>query len=233
MKQLNFIGTLFFLMLFASSVTAQTDKPFIGMLEYTISVADTSLAQLVPDNKMIVYCNDTIVRIENFTQHLGKQVTIRHMALNKSYLLVETPFGKYAIRADHNEIDSAKANMPSKYTFTKKHWKRKILGRRAKRMEVSHEYFEQPVELLYLKGYSPRILDVFDEVPGLPVKYTVATSDANFNYELVKMSEYTPNNDLFGIPSDFEKIGFEEFMDKMIESKMEHMENDPSPKEEK
>ena len=233
MKQLNFIGTVLFLVIFTFSSSAQKNKSFRGMLEYKISVADTSLAHLVPENRMIVYSNDTIVRIENFTQHLGKQVTIRHMVLNKSYLLVETPFGKYAIRADHNEIDSAKADVPSKYTFSKKHWKRKVLGRRANRMEVSHEYFEAPVEMLYLKGYSPRILDAFNEVPGLPVKYTVATSDANLNYELVKMSEYTPSNDLFGIPSDFEKIGFEDFMDKMIESKMENMENDPIIEEEK
>lgn len=233
MKQLTIFVTTFFLLIFCFSTNAQKKKSFVGMLEYKITVADTSLSHLVPENKMIVYSNDTIVRIENFTQHLGKQVTIRHMVLNKSYLLVETPFGKYAIRADHNEIDSAKANQPSKYTFTKKHWKRKILGKKANRMEVSHEYFEEPVEMLYLKGYSSKLLDAFDDVEGLPVKYTVATADANFKYELVKMSEYTPNNDLFGIPSDYEKIGFDEFMDKMIESKSNQMDNVIEPEEEK
>lgn len=201
------------------SALAQYQKSFLGMLEYKITPVDSIYKDIIPENKMIVYSNDTIVRIENFTQHLGKQVTIRHMELNKSYLLIETPFGKYAIQSDLNQADSAKQT--SKFTFKNKCWKRKILGRKANRTLVSHDSFKEPIEFLYFKGYSPKIIGAFEELKGLPVKYVIPTPDALLQYELVKFSEYTPNRDLFGIPSDFEKIGFNEFMDKLIESKSE------------
>ena len=189
------------------------------MLQYKIVVADTSLRDLVPENKMIVYTNDTIVRIENFTSQLGKQVTIRHMILNKSYLLLEMPFGKFAIQTDNSNADTVTKNPDKKYTIDAKCRRKKLLGRKANRANVSHKGFETPVEFLYLKGYSTQIINSFEDLPGLPVKYSVVTTDAIFNYELTKMSEYSPNKDLFGIPSDYQKISFEEFMDLLIESK--------------
>ena len=48
-------------------------------------------------------------------------------------------------------------------------------------------------------------------------------TDAVLDYELVKMSEYTPERDLFGIPDDFERISFNDFMDRLIDSQ-ENME---------
>lgn len=202
-----------------TSFAQKAKKSFTGMLQYKIVVADTSLRDLVPENKMIVYTNDTIVRIENFTSQLGKQVTIRHMVLNKSYLLLDMPFGKFAIQTDNSEEDTTAINPEKKYTVDTKCRRRKILGRKANRAEVSHKGFETPVEFLYLKDYSSQILNSFEDLPGLPVKYSIVTPDAIFNYELTKMSEYSPDSDLFGIPSDYQKISFEEFMDQLIESK--------------
>jgi hypothetical protein len=60
---------------------------------------------------------------------------------------------------------------------------------------------------------------VYSEIPGLPVRYSVPMTDATLDYELVKMSEYTPDRDLFGIPDDFERISFNDFMDRLIDSK--------------
>lgn len=211
--------TLFLITIISRPVISQNTKSFSGMLEYKITPVDTTLKDLIPENKMIVYSNDTIVRIENFTQHLGKQVTIRHMKLNKSYLLVDTPFGKYAIRADHNKADSVEQE--PKFTFDNKCGRKKILGRKAKKALVSHESFEDPIEFLYLKGYSSEIIGAFENLNGLPVQYVIPTPDALMQYELVKISEYTPSRDLFGIPSEYEKIDFNDFMDKLIESKSE------------
>ena len=90
-------------------------------------------------------------------------------------------------------------------------------------MLVSHADFEEPIEFLYLKGYSNKIVDTYEEVPGLPVKYSIPMTDAVLDYELVKMSEYTPERDLFGIPDDFERISFNDFMDRLIDSQ-ENME---------
>lgn len=222
--------TFIALMLCSPASWAQKTKSFIGRLEYSIIPSDTAMQKIIPENKMIVYSNDTIVRIENFTSHLGKQVTIRHMHLNKSYILLSTAFGNYAIQADNSKTDTIPSDPEKKYTLKKKCFKRKLLARKAKRMIASHKAFKEPREFLYYKGYSTEIIDAFDDMPGLPVKYSLVTPDAILDYELTKMSEYTPDRDLFGIPSDYEKISFNDFMDKLIESKSEFSpEGAPAP----
>jgi hypothetical protein len=200
-------------------------KTFTGMLEYKISVRDSALRDLVPDNRMIVYTNDTIVRVENFTQNLGQQIAIKHMLLDKSYLMLDTEFGKYAIQMDESEgqkDQQARDTTPSEmdqFVFDKKCGKTRMQGHKMKRVMVSHPQFKEPIEFLYMKGYSRKIVDAYPEIEGIPTKYSVITPDAIFDYTLEKISEYSPEQDLFGIPSDFERISFDEFMDKLIDAK--------------
>ena len=197
-------------------------KSFSGMLEYKISVRDSAMRSLVPDNRMLVYTNDTIVRIENYTDHLGTQIAIKHMILDKSYLLIETDFGKFALQMNatpeqEGKLEADSLNQGNGFTFTKKRGKTRMLGLKMNRMMVSHADFGEPIEFLYLKKYSRKIVDAYPELDGIPVKYSVITTDAIYDYELVKISEYNPSHDLFGIPSDYERITFDEFMDKMIQ----------------
>ena len=208
---------LILLLLSPLGTFSQKKKAFTGMLEYKISVRDTSLKALYPDNQMFLYTNDTITRLENFTGQLGKQVTIRHMEKNKSYLLMNTPLGKYAIKTDHNSLADS-TTYKSKYTFKKKWFKRKVNGIRAKRIIASHPDFKEPIEFLYLKKYSKEYLNNFPEVPGLLVKYSVSTPDGILDYELVKMEKYAPSRDLFGIPSDYKRVTIDEFMNEVIEN---------------
>lgn len=226
MRKLVLIFTLFLALPLLSFGQSKRTKTFTGMLEYKISVRDSSLKALVPDNRMIVYTNDTITRIENFTDNLGRQIAIKHMAMSKSYLLLETNFGKYAIQMDESEAQKAKqasdstvTSAKNEFEFKNKCGRKKLLGRKMNRVMVAHKDFEEPIEFLYLKGYSTEIVDAYPEINGIPTKYSVITPDAIFDYELVKISEYTPDRDLFGIPSDFERISFDGFMDKLIESK--------------
>ena len=81
---------LFLLISLQSSLFAQkkTDV-FQGQLTYRITICDTSLRKLVPENYMIVVTDDTLLRIENNTERFGRQTVIKHMGLNKSYLLLE------------------------------------------------------------------------------------------------------------------------------------------------
>ena len=195
------------------------------MLEYKISVRDSALQDLVPDTRMVVYTNDTIVRIENFTDRLGLQIAIKHMVLDKSYLLLETEFGKYAIQMDETktqekmQASDTTQSEADKFSYTKKCGKQRLHGRKMNRVLVSNPGFEEPIEFLYLKGYSTKIVDTYPKIGGLPTKYSVITADAIYDYELVKISEYAPTHDLFGVPSDFKRVSFDEFIDKMIESK--------------
>ncbi len=222
-KFLRFFTTIIIISL-TINAHSQYKKHFTGMLEYRISVRDTTMRNMMPDNKMVVYTNDTVVRVENYTQNLGKQVAIKHMHNGKSYLLLETDFGKYALQMNADEELSSEPNPNdtakiAEYIFAKKCFKREIIGRKAKRMIVSHTDFEEPIEFLYLRGYSSKIVDTYKEISGLPVRFSIPMTDAVLDYELIKMSEYTPNRDLFGIPDDFEKISFDKFMDRLIDSK--------------
>ncbi len=204
----------------STPLSAQKKNSFTGMLEYKITVRDTNLRAFFPDNSMFIYTNDTIVRQENYTPQLGEQVTIRHMEKNKSYLLLTTDFGNFAIPSDLSELtgkDSTKR--VSKYHFSKKAFGKKVLGRKAKRMIVTHDDQKDPFEFLYYKNIANKYNDAFPEMPGLPVRYSVVTPDAVFDYQLVRISEYTPNRDLFGIPSDYERTTFDDFIEKMIQSK--------------
>ena len=204
--------------LFSSIGFGQKKKAFTGMLEYDISTYDSITKTSSHVNNMIVYTNDTISRMENFTGQLGKQVTIRHIEKNKSYLLIEvSDSAKFAIKTNLNVSDSLKK--ATLYTFKKKFFKKKVLGMRANRMMVDHPDFAEPIEFLYLKKYSREYLNNFLSIPGLLVKYSVATPNGVMNYELTKFSQYDVNRDLFGIPSNFKKVTFDEFMDEMLEMK--------------
>lgn len=186
------------------------------MLEYSVSLYDSTSSESEFVNSMIIYTNDTISRMENFTGQLGKQVTIRHMAKNKSYLLIEvSDTAKFAIKTNLNVSDSLKR--ATKYTFKKKMFKKKVLGMRANRMIVDHPDFPEPIEFLYLKKYSREYLNNFESIPGLLVSYSVVTPNGIMNYKLEKFSQYTVDRDLFGIPSDFQKVTLDEFMDAMLQ----------------
>lgn len=207
-----------FLIGISLSTTAQKFKHFSGLLEYKITVEDTSLADLFPESRMFIYTNDTIVRMENLTSSLGKQVTIRHTEKQKAYQLIETEFGKFAIKADLTE---AQDTVPTedRYSFDKKCRRQKILGKKAISYEVNQKSYKTPKTFLFYKNYSNKYLNTFDEIPYLPVVYYVTTYDAILKYELVRISEYTPDRDLFGIPADYERVTFDEFIDKYLEFK--------------
>ena len=126
-----------------SPIFSQGNKtPFIGTLTYRITICDTALQKFVPTRYMKVSTNDTLIRIENETDRLGKQVVIKHMPLQKSYLLLETAFGKYAIQTDHSLI---KADTILPYTFRRKLGKLKICGLKAKKVLASHKGFTEPL----------------------------------------------------------------------------------------
>jgi hypothetical protein len=205
-----------------SSTFAQEQLPFQGKLVYSIQIMDSSLRKIYPDKEMVIYTNDTLLRVENSTDQLGKQVLIKHMALNKSYLLLETPIDNYAIQTDHStqKVDS----FP--YSFQKKLGKRKIAGIKANRLMVKHAAYEKPMAFLYFKNTSNKYLNAFTNFPGLLVNYYVVTVDGIFVYSLKSMETMVPQHDLFGIPSDFKKVTFDQFMNEIMNFNSEEPEGE-------
>ena len=187
-------------------------EQFSGKLIYSIRITDTSLQRMIPCRQMVIYTNDTLIRIENETDQLGKQVIIKHLTLNKSYLLLNTPMNNYAIQTDHN--DGKEIKYP--YSFTSKRGKRKFLGIKAKRLMVSHENFLEPIEFLYLPLFSPKYINTLENFPGLPVLYYISSVDGTYEFRLISIEKSTPNHDLFGIPSDYKRVTFDNFLNEML-----------------
>ena len=82
--RLSIVDILFYLLLFQSTAYGQgTKASFVGKLTYKITICDTALERFIPVRYMTVYTNDTLIRIENETDRLGKQIVIKHLFLNK------------------------------------------------------------------------------------------------------------------------------------------------------
>lgn len=224
-KLFVFAGLCLILLCSSAHSFGQKQKSFTGMLEYRVTPEDTSLNSLYPETSMIVYTNDTIVRMENYTSSFGKQVTIRHIEKNKSYQLLETDFGKYAIQVDLNQKDTVPTE--ARYTFDKTCGKKKILGKKAKAIEVMSEGYTEPKTFYYYKDIENKYINTFPEIPGLVTEYYVTTYDVILKYELVRINEYTPDRDLFGIPSDYKRVSIDEFMDIYLEYKSKGEITDP------
>jgi hypothetical protein len=190
-------------------------SPFVGTLTYKITICDTALQKFVPTRYMRIHSDDTLTRIENESDRLGLQVVIKHMQLNKSYLLLQTPFGKYAIQTDHNQ---SKQDSVLPYSFKKKFGKKKICGLKATKTSVRHKGFADPMVFYCVKKYSPKYLNTFENAPGLPVIYYIPTNDGMYKYELIEVELRKPAHDLFGIPSDFERVTFDQFMEEVMKT---------------
>jgi hypothetical protein len=195
----------------ASYSNAQKQKPFSGRLIYSIEVMDTSLSSLFPKKEMKIYTNDTLVRAENFTDQLGLQVAIRHLQLNKSYLLLQTEKGDFAIQTKF-EKDLEK---PSRFTYKKKCGKKKIAGVKCKKVHVFNENFKEDVFFYYSKRFSSKYLDGFESFPGLLTEYYVPTPDGIFKYSLTSMEEDPTNLDLYGVPFGYKRVTMDEFIELM------------------
>jgi len=215
---------LFLFLTFSTlKVASQKYEPFQGKLVYSIEMADTATHKFIPTRTMVIYTNDTIVRIENETNQLGKQVVIKHTLLKKSILLLQNNGDKYAIQTDLSKQEKNKKidSLKSLITYKKKFGRVKILGFEANKMELKVKGKKQAVEILYLKQFSPKYIDAFNEIPGLPVRYYINTEDGVAVYTLVYLEKVKLNNDLFGIPIDYKKVSFDQFMDEMIKKKQD------------
>lgn len=204
--------------LFTFSVFSQKHEKFTGKLVYEITMVDTALQKVYPKREMVVFTNDTIVRIENETKQFGKQILIKHTILNKSYLLLNDGLNKFAIQTDLSKAQSPDTNS-SQPIYKKKCSREKILDFKTKKLKITSNRDTQPIEILYVKKLSPKYIEAYNDSPGLPVKYTIETNEGMVLYQLTSIKNYTPDHDLFGIPSDYKKVSFDDFLNLMYQNK--------------
>ena len=195
---------------------SQKQPPFSGRMIYRIDFVPSldSMGKAMTQSKMVIYTNDTLVRVESETQQFGQQVLIKHLQLQKYYLMLQFEGQKFAIQ-QHVPADT----VPSKYTFKKKLFGKKMIsGIKAKRVMVRTETFTKPIEMWYFPSVSPKYLDVLKGIKGLPVDYYIQMENGFLHYVLESIESSPVNMDLFGIPTDFRKVTFDQFIDEMMKS---------------
>lgn len=210
MKQLFY---LFLLIFGSSSLFGQKYTPFQGKLVYRVEFRDSASQKSDPPSIMTLYTNDTLVRIESETMQLGQQILIKHLQLHKYYILLEVNEQKFAIQ--HTE---AKDTVASKYVFKHKRGSKLFDGKKAKKILVSTPHYPKPLVMYYFKDINPIYLEAIKGIPGLPAEYFLRNEDGIYHYTLIDFSEEKPSKDLFGVPSDYKKVSFDEFIQLMVPS---------------
>jgi hypothetical protein len=201
----------FILLLSFSSIFAQKQVPFVGKLTYEVTSCDSLLKDKLQASKMIVFSNDTLIRIENNSSVVGVQTLIKHLKLNKSYLLINSPIGKIALQS--NQLTQATDSL--NYSFTKKRGTKKIAGLKAKKLTVHVKKINAYFDFYYVDKISSCYLNNFSSFPGLPVLYYLATPEGIFKYELKEIETHLPAKDMFGIPSEYKKMSFDAFINEI------------------
>lgn len=181
---------------------------FSGILKYKASVMAPDTNAVWKSWRITLYTNDTVVRVETETEQFGVQVYIRNMSLNKAYLLLELDGNKYAIQTD---LSKKTDSIAKSYTVKKKRGSKRIAGLKAKKYLVKDENTEG-FYCYFSTKLSNKYLQVYPEVKGLALDYYIPSQDGLIHYELTEKKEQQVNRDLFGIPSDYKRISFEEFM---------------------
>lgn len=204
---MRFLVVFFLLLGFQSSA----QKSFSGVFNYKASLLSPDSNKVIANWNVVVFTNDTIVRVETTTPNLGKQVYIRHTALNKAYLLLEVNNVNYAIQTDLDKRSKADT-IKEKYSFKKKVIGKKINGLKCARYIVTPKSSNQSFTCYFSKKYPGKYLEVFPEMKGLAVDYYLSTNDGIVHYELMKVEEKVLSRDLFGVPSDYKRVTFSEFM---------------------
>lgn len=195
-------------------VACSAQDSFVGKLVYEVKLADTAMQKLTNPNKMIIYTNDTILRVESESVTMGKQVMIKHLIKHKAYLLVQSAKGDFAVQIK----DTRSKDSISKYSFEKARGKKRICGLKSKKLLVSNPSIKQKFTFYYSPSFKAKYLPGYEDFPGLLSEYYSVSADGVYHYKLIEITPKTVSSDLFGIPSNYQIISMSDFVDLMTGS---------------
>jgi hypothetical protein len=136
-----------FLFSFLCSATIIAQKkhlPFSGELLFK---AQRVIPMDSMQEHMLIYAKDSLLKVINFSSTLGKQELIKHLTKEKSYLLLETTKGKYAIRTNYTKYQDTTLS----YSFKKKLGSKRIAGMKAKKLSVTFTDIDKKFTFYYYK----------------------------------------------------------------------------------
>ncbi len=204
---MNYLVLLVSLIFIFNISIAQKNNVFSGELTYKIErvdIKDSTKAY------MIIYAKDSLLKIVNFNSKTGRQVLIKHLRLNKSYILYETRKQNFAIRTDEHLVKDT----IQKYSYRKKRGVKKIAGISVKKLLVKHKEISQELTFFYTENIAAKYCNSYIDLPGLPILYYLSTEDGLYKYTLFDLENSDPTLEHFLIPKDYKIISFEEFKNK-------------------
>lgn len=199
----------FFSMLFACPLMAQDKQaPFSGELMFTaIRVIPADSVKEI----MLIYAKDSLSKVVNFSSHMGKQELIKHLGVERSYLLLETTKGNYAVKTDYkNNLDTS-----LQYSFKKMCGSKKFNGKKAKKLKVTFKDIQKEFVFYYFKDIPAKYGSAFTQFPGLVVEYYLPTDQGVFQYTLTEFQQKDPPLSLFMVPEGYKRVTLELFLEEM------------------
>ncbi|PWH86148.1 lipoprotein [Brumimicrobium oceani] len=206
MKKILSFTLLLFLLSACSSPKVSIDN-FEGKFIYTISTIEEEVNLSDSTSYQIVYAKDSMLRIDNFTP-IGKQIYIKHIPKNKAYILMDVGMKKVAIQTIADSSENA-----GRYLFEHARGKEKMANRKAKKIRVTDTVYDTTFNMNYLEEIPAKYATAIEGMPGLPARYSINANGTWLNYEINSVEERPLNIDLFGIPSGYEVITLDEFID--------------------
>lgn len=190
---------------------SQNTAIFSGELTYEIERVDKKDTNR---SFMIIYAKDSLLKVVNFNSNSDKQELIKHLRLNRSYILLQTPKQNFAVRTNEHLIIDSSEN----HTFKKQMGVRKIAGIPVKKLIVKHKEISEELTFYYTNSISAKYANVYKNLPGLPLLFYVPTKDGLFKYTLKELKKNNPPLELFMIPNGYKIVSFEEFTNEFLKS---------------
>ena len=210
----------FILFLFINSIlyAQKTNfKPFSGALTYKVELVDSTLKKGKFQYYMRVYTNDTMVRTENESELFGKQTVIKHLRLNKQYLLLTYNNKKYAIQQQISPDTT-----PSKYQFEEKQKFKKFAKKKSQLAITSIKNVPYKFNTYFTTELNPIYLDILKGIKGLPTQYFLPSNNGILRYTLIEIEETPLPANTFLFSKDYVKITFDDFIKSATESNKEN-----------
>ena len=88
-----------------------------------------------------------------------------------------------------------------------------MAGYRCKKYLITDKGQPEGYYCYFAKKIPNKYLEVYTKIPGLALDYYLPSTDGPIHYELIGFTPIELSYDLFGVPSDYQRVTFEQFID--------------------
>ncbi|NDB34751.1 MAG: hypothetical protein EB023_05285 [Flavobacteriia bacterium] len=205
---MKFTAVLFSFFSLVTPFAQKKHKPFSGELLF-------SAVRVIPQDSTrestLIYAKDSLTKIITFASNIGKQELIKHLGVQRSYLLLETNKGKFAVKSDFNKFNDSSFQ----YKYKKVPGSKKILGKKAKKLIVTFQDIDKEFTFYYFKKIPACYGSAFTSFPGLVVDYFLPTDQGVYHYTLTELKKTDPPLTLFMVPDGYTRLTLDAFMEIM------------------